>query len=46
MQIIVNRLKYDYEALGNIKVVSIGNFKQLEVADKVDYSKNSAGCIL
>ena len=37
---IVNRLRNGYETVGNIKVVSIDSFKQLEVANKVDYLTN------
>ena len=38
--IIVNRTRNGYETAGNIKVVSINNFKQLDVANKVDYVAN------
>ena len=38
--IIVNRSRNGYETVGNIKVVSVDSFKQLEVANKVDYVTN------
>ena len=38
--IIVNRPRNGYETVGNIKVVSVDSFKQLEVANKVDYVTN------
>ena len=37
---IINRSNNGYETVGNIKVVSIDSFKQLEVANKVDYVTN------
>ena len=37
---IVNRPRNGYETVGNIRVVSINSFKQLEVAVKVDYVIN------
>ena len=44
--IIVNISRTGYETVGNIKVVSIDTFKQLEVANKVDNVKNSAACTI
>lgn len=35
---IVDRPSNDYETVGNIKVVSVDSFKQLEVSKKVDYA--------
>ena len=35
--IIVNRSRNGYETTGNIRVVSIYSFKQLEFTNKVDY---------
>ena len=35
-----------YETVGDIKVVSIDNFNQLEIANKLDYFTNLAACIL
>ena len=37
---IVNRLRNGYETLGNIRVIYIDSFKQLEAANKVDYVIN------
>lgn len=37
---IVNRSRNGYETVGNVKVVSIDTFKQLEVVNKVDYFVN------
>ena len=39
--IIVNRQSNGYETVGNIKVVSTDNFKQLEVANKVNIASGS-----
>ena len=39
-QIIVNRPRNGYETVGSIKVVCTDSFKQLEVANKVDYTIN------
>ena len=36
----------DSQVMSTIKLVSIGNFKQLEVSNKVDYVTNKAACIL
>ena len=38
---IVNRPRNGYEIIGNIKVVSIDTFKQLEVANKAERHKRS-----
>ena len=38
--VIVNRPRNGYETVGNIKVVSIDNLKQLKVANKVAYVIN------
>ena len=35
--IIVNRSRNGYETTGNIRVVSIYSFKQLEFTNKIDY---------
>ena len=37
---IINRPRNGYEIVGNIEVVSMDSFKQLEVANKVDYITN------
>ena len=37
---IVNRPRNGYETVSNIEVVSNDNFKQLEVANRVDYATN------
>ena len=36
----------DSQVMSTIKLVSIGNFKQLEVSNKADYVTNKAACIL
>ena len=45
-QIIVNKLRNGYRTVGNVKVVSIDSFKQLQVANKVDCITNYVACIL
>ena len=42
----VNRSENGYETVGNIKVVSIDSFKQLEVVNNVNYVTSEAACIL
>ena len=37
---IVNRPRNGYETVGNIKVISMNNFQQPEVAGKADHVKN------
>ena len=38
--IIVSKLRNHYETIGNIDVVSTDSFKQLDVANQVDYVTN------
>ena len=42
---IVNRPRNGYKSVGNIKLVSIDSFKQLEVANKFDYVTNWAAWV-